>query len=186
MSNDPSAPTRPSTTSRNPSLTIWHISLLALTVVAVFICAWIEILNIQSGNYLPRDFSDGHTWREYRMTSETVWRKDHSYKDPAILTRPLTVTEAAQMQQEVGRATSRNHMYKIVASAGLLQYPLVLFLLICIAPAFFKARARIARAALGVSFVFVLACLILWVISPICMSHSMRLDLSHTQKPAQK
>jgi hypothetical protein len=158
MSNDLSVPSRPSTTNRNPSLTFWHMSLLALTVVAVFICTWIEILNIQSGNYLPRDFSDGHTWRQYRMTSETVWRNDHSHNDPAILTRPLTIPEAAQMQQEVGRATARNHMFRIVTTVGLLQYPLVLFLLICILPAFLNSRSRSARIALGVAFIFVFAC----------------------------
>jgi hypothetical protein len=158
MSIDPSAPSRPSTTNRRASLTFWHISLLALTAVAVFICAWIEILNIQSDSYLPRDFADGHTWREYRMTSETVWRKDHSYDDPAILTRPLTVTEAAQMKQDVGLAISRNHMYRIVGTVGLLQYPLVLFLLASIAPTFLKSRGRITRITLGTSFICVLAC----------------------------
>lgn len=135
--------------------------LLALTAIAVFICVWIEVLNAASGSYLPRDFADGHTWREVRMTDDAVWREVHSYNEPAMLTRPLTATEDAQMKREVRQGRAKNDMYLVVTTAGLLQYPLVLLLALTLPLAYVRQRYRGWRVAVGVAFGCAIGCGIL-------------------------
>jgi hypothetical protein len=106
----------------------WTITLLALTALAVFTCARIEILNAELGGYLPRDFHyDLGAWREYPFPS-----------DP--------------------RQMNWNALLNTVETPGLMQYPLVFALLFGLPMVFQFHRNRRARIAVAVAFGLVVVC----------------------------
>lgn len=97
-------------------------SAVAFAALAFSTCVLIEVLNVRAGGYLPATERGG--WRASPFTSEQRWRQRQSFvrNDPALLTRPLTTVEGADMQLAVREATANNALRDAVGSAGLAQY----------------------------------------------------------------
>jgi hypothetical protein len=139
-----------------PGWTPWLVIVLTGVALAVVTCVRIEVLNAHANFYLPR--TDRGTWRTPYLTTEPRWRQRMTANtgDPAWLSRPLSPAERAAMNRDLQPGIANDHLYAVVASWGLLQYPLVAFLTATLGIMLFGHP--IHRRTVAVALVLVLIC----------------------------
>jgi hypothetical protein len=126
-----------------------RLTLVAMSLVVGGICTWIECLNSQAGGKLPLT-EPARKWRGL-PTSEAVWRQLRGVGD-----RELSAEERGEMEADIRKGQLENRLRVVVLTAGLLQYPLVVVLIVCSSVSVFRCQGwnrAVATATLVIGLV---------------------------------